>query len=59
VTVPAGLNATDFGSFSNGGIMQTTYMGWPLYTYSGDKMPDEDTGNSGTWPVLAIPFTAP
>jgi predicted lipoprotein with Yx(FWY)xxD motif len=37
VTVPEGLNATDFTTINRtDGTMQTAYKGWPLYLYSKD-----------------------
>ena len=45
VTVSPPLMATDFGEFTRAdGTMQTTYMGWPLYYYSGDKAPGDTNG---------------
>jgi predicted lipoprotein with Yx(FWY)xxD motif len=36
-TLGTGLTASDFGSITRSdGSKQTTYKGWPLYTYSGD-----------------------
>ena len=61
VTVPDSLMASDFNSFSNGGAMQSTYMGWPLYTFSGDTASGQATGDmmGGVWFAVKIPFTAP
>jgi predicted lipoprotein with Yx(FWY)xxD motif len=37
ITVPEGLSETDFAAVQrDDGMMQTTYMGWPLYHYSMD-----------------------
>ena len=45
VTVSPPLKATDFGEFTRAdGPKQTTYMGWPLYYYSGDKAPGDTIG---------------
>ncbi len=46
--VGAGLDAADFGVTPLG---QSTYDGWPLYTYAQDTAPGEAKGNSGAWPV--------
>lgn len=61
VSVPSDLMASDFGSFSNGAMMQSTYKGWPLYTYVGDTAAGQATGDmaSGVWLAVKIPFTAP
>jgi predicted lipoprotein with Yx(FWY)xxD motif len=38
VEVPKGVNAGDFGTITReGGKRQTTYKGWPLYYFAGDK----------------------
>jgi predicted lipoprotein with Yx(FWY)xxD motif len=59
-TVPDGLNVSDFGTFSNNNATQSTYQGWPLYTYSGDTAPGQANGNQvGAWVAVKIPFTAP
>lgn len=66
VSVPAGLSAADFGSFDcGGGVMQSTYKGWPLYTYDDDKAPGDAKGdlekqnNKVVWYAVRMPFTAP
>jgi len=51
-TIPAGLLAADFGVITRAdGTEQTTYKGWPLYSFSGDDAADEITGDGtgGTW----------
>lgn len=61
-TVPPALSVSDFSSFDRGGgVMQTAYMGWPLYGYVGDVKPGDVTGEGlgGVWFVVKIPFTAP
>jgi len=37
-----------------GGVVQATYNGYPLYTYSGDTAPGQATGNGlgGVWHVI-------
>lgn len=38
VEVPKGVNAGDFGTITReDGKRQTTYKGWPLYYFAGDK----------------------
>jgi predicted lipoprotein with Yx(FWY)xxD motif len=45
VTVPEGLNAGDFGTITReDGKQQTTYKGWPLYYFEGDKAPGDVLG---------------
>jgi predicted lipoprotein with Yx(FWY)xxD motif len=40
-----------------GGVKQVTLNGYPIYFYSGDKAPGQDTGNGieGAWHVIKIP----
>lgn len=60
ITVPAGLNASDFTTFTRSdGSLQTAYKGWPLYYYVGDKSAGEtkgqDTlGSGGYWYVASV-----
>jgi predicted lipoprotein with Yx(FWY)xxD motif len=43
VTLP--IQASAFGTINRtDGTKQTTYMGWPLYYYSGDKVPGDTNG---------------
>src|SRR5659263_246361 len=45
VALPEGLNAGDFGTITReDGKQQTTYKGWPLYYYVGDKAPGDVLG---------------
>jgi predicted lipoprotein with Yx(FWY)xxD motif len=45
VTVPEGLNAGAFGTITReDGKQQTTYKGWPLYYFEGDKAPGDVLG---------------
>jgi predicted lipoprotein with Yx(FWY)xxD motif len=60
VTPP--LDDDDFSSFTNSiGEEQTTYQGWPLYTYVGDTFATDVTGNgitdaTGTWYVAGAGY---
>lgn len=61
INVPANLNLADFRAISVNGYkqyQQTTYKGWPLYYYSGDKTPGQINGQGltdsyGTWSVVS------
>lgn len=45
VSVPEGVNAGNFGTITReDGKRQTTYKGWPLYYYAGDKAPGDSLG---------------
>jgi len=55
VTVPTGLNTSDFASITRKDSMkQTTFKGWPLYHYSKDMMPGDAKGQGfkGIWFVV-------
>jgi predicted lipoprotein with Yx(FWY)xxD motif len=55
VTVPTGLNTTDFTSMMRKDKMnQTTFKGWPLYVFSGDMKPGDVKGQGfkGIWFVV-------
>jgi len=58
IKVPAGLNASDFSSFTRtDGKMQTAYKGMPLYYYIADSSPGQTTGQGlnqfgGLWYVV-------
>jgi len=45
VAAPGGVKAEDFGTITReDGKKQTTYKGWPLYYFAGDKNAGEVTG---------------
>ena len=55
VTVPTGLNATDFTTvIRKDGMNQTAFKNWPLYHYSKDMMPGDVKGQGfkGIWSVV-------
>jgi predicted lipoprotein with Yx(FWY)xxD motif len=59
ISAPDQLNASDFGTITNGsGTKQTTYKGWPLYRYSGDSQAGDTKGDnfSNIWFVVKVPF---
>ncbi|MEO1272894.1 MAG: c-type cytochrome domain-containing protein, partial [Myxococcota bacterium] len=54
-----GLNADAFDSFERAdGRMQTTYRGYPLYTFANDNAPGDTNGEGAgnTWYTIAVPF---
>lgn len=56
VTVPSGLNANDFTTFTRSdGAMQTAYKGMPLYYYASDTNPGDTNGQgvNNFWFVVA------
>ena len=56
-----GLAATDFAEITRtDGVKQTTYKGWPLYTYVSDTAIDDATGDDSghLWFVVREPFYA-
>ncbi|GAB2698646.1 hypothetical protein GCM10027037_23700 [Mucilaginibacter koreensis] len=60
LTLASGLTATDFGTITRAdGSKQTTYKGWPLYTFAGDsKAGDVNGEGSGkTWFVAKPDYT--
>ncbi len=57
-----GLSASDFGSFDRGGgVLQSTFKGWPVYTYLGDAAPGDVNGDGTAlkWFATKLPFVAP
>ena len=55
VAVPEGVNAGNFGTITReDGKKQTTYKGWPLYYYAGDKAPGDVLGQGlgNVWYVV-------
>jgi predicted lipoprotein with Yx(FWY)xxD motif len=59
-TFDAGLTATDFATITRSdGTKQTTYKGWPLYTYSGDAAAGDVKGDGveGIWFVAKPDYT--
>ncbi|WJH34320.1 hypothetical protein N6H14_31400 [Paenibacillus sp. CC-CFT747] len=59
--VPAGLKKEDFGTLTRAdGTKQTTYKGWPLYYYIGDKAPGDTFGEAVNkiWYVVEAPSFA-
>lgn len=59
ISPTAGIKASAIGSITRpDGSMQTTYRGWPLYTFAGDKKAGQTNGEGfrGTWFVASVPF---
>ncbi len=53
--IPSGLSASYFGTITRtDGTKQLTYLGWPLYLYTGDNAPGQTNGQGigGTWFVV-------
>ena len=57
-TLAPGLSGSDIGEFTRAdGTKQTTYKGWPLYSFSGDaKAGDTNGDNFEVWYVIRDPF---
>ncbi len=46
ITAPAGTEARDFGAITRAdGKKQSTFRGWPLYTFVGDKAAGDTNGH--------------
>ena len=59
-TLGTGLNAADFATITRSdGAKQTTYKGWPLYTYSGDVLVTDIKGDGfeNIWYVAKPDYT--
>lgn len=59
-TLGTGLNAADFGTITRAdGGKQTTYKGWPLYTFAGDSKAGDVNGEASgkTWFVAKPDYT--
>jgi len=62
--VAAGLNASDFGEIlRTDGVKQSTYKGWPLYLFAGDRTAGDTTGDdlgdprpTDLWFAIKNPF---
>jgi predicted lipoprotein with Yx(FWY)xxD motif len=55
IVAPTGSDAKDFGSFVRAdGKKQSTFRGWPLYYFSGDKAPGDINGQGfkDVWYVI-------
>jgi len=53
--LPENLRAVDFGEITRAdGLKQTTFKGWPLYLYSGDKAPGDANGEDvmSRWHII-------
>ena len=62
IVVPSSLSAADFSSIMRSdGSNQTTYKGWPLYYFIGDKAPGDTLGQGigGVWSVVDPAASAP
>ena len=58
--IGAGLNASDFAVITRSdGAMQTTYKGWPLYTFANDSKPGDVNGDGieNIWYVAKPDYT--
>ncbi len=59
-TLATGLATADFGTITRAdGSKQTTYKGWPLYTYAGDSKAGDvnGEGSGNTWFVAKPDYT--
>ena len=57
-TVSPPLDDDDFGSFTNSlGEEQSTFQGWPLYTYVGDSFPTDTNGvGAADWYLAGVGY---
>jgi predicted lipoprotein with Yx(FWY)xxD motif len=57
IRVPSRLSTSDFETISRSdGTLQTTYKGWPLYTYTKDLTPGDTKGDGekGIWSIINL-----
>ena len=57
LVLPSTITASDVTSFTNAGMQQFAYKGWPLYFYSADTMPGQVAGaavNPLVWKAVNI-----
>jgi predicted lipoprotein with Yx(FWY)xxD motif len=62
VFAPSDIPASDFSTITGeGGELQTTYKGWPLYHYTGDTKAGELNGQDylGLWSAAAVGTSSP
>ncbi len=60
LTLDNGLNTSDFGTITRGdGSKQTTFKGWPLYTFANDASAGDinGDGSGGVWYVAKPDYT--
>ncbi len=60
IKVASGLNAAGFANITRAdGIKQTTYKGWPLYTFASDAAPADTKGDGvgGVWYIAKTDYT--
>ena len=60
VMVPAGMDAKEFGVISRAdGKKQSTFRGWPLYYWAGDKAPGQTNGQgfNSVWFYVTNPYS--
>jgi predicted lipoprotein with Yx(FWY)xxD motif/plastocyanin len=57
IVIPSTLDSGDFATITRAdGNKQTTYYGWPLYLYAGDKAPGDIKGDGvgGVWFLIKV-----
>jgi predicted lipoprotein with Yx(FWY)xxD motif len=60
VMVPSGMDAKEFSVISRAdGKKQSTFRGWPLYYWVGDKTPGQTEGQgfNGVWFCVTNPYS--